>query len=175
MVVRGEGEGGGGCCPARGRFSHWVQVLRSHHVAAILRHYERDLLALFNSYAQADQSASGSLGSLDTVSLPELIFAMKEGKMFDNNLTVAKLTSIFARTNSAAEDDADGDDDEQELCFEEFVQLIAAVCDTKVPAETRKGVAFELTLQSWLHLIFLPTYKRILKDKARGISAKTIK
>jgi hypothetical protein len=95
--------------------------------------------------------------------------------MFDNNLTVAKLTSLFARINTAAEDDADGDDDAQELCFDEFVKLVAAVCDTKVPADTRKGVAFELTLQSWLHLIFLPTYKRILKDKARGIAAKTLK
>ena len=151
-----------------------MQVLRSHHVAAILRHYERDLLALFNSYAQADQSASGSLGSLDTVSLPELIFAMKEGKMFDNNLTVAKLTSIFARTNSAAEDDADGDDDEQELCFEEFVQLVAAVCDTKVPADTRKGVAFELTLQSWLHVVFIPTYNSLLAAKRRGVLKKTL-
>ena len=85
--------------------------------------------------------------------------------MLDNTLTVAKLTSIFARTNAASEDDADGDDDVQELCFEEFVQLIAAVCDTKVPADTRKGVAFELTLQSWLHLIFLPKFRTILKDK----------
>jgi len=55
------------------------------------------------------------------------------------------------------------------------VQLIAAVCDTKVPADTREGVPFELTLQSWLHLIFLPTYKKILKDKARGVAQKTIK
>ena len=151
-----------------------MQVLRSHHVAAILRHYEPDLLKIFNSYAQADQSAPGALGSLDTVSLPELIFAMKEGKMFDNNLTVAKLTSLFARINTAAEDDADGDDDAQELCFDEFVKLVAAVCDTKVPADTREGVPFELTLQSWLHLIFLPKFRTILKDKARGIGKKTL-
>ena len=151
-----------------------MQVLRSHHVAAILRHYEPDLLKVFNSYAQADQSAPGALGSLDTVSLPELIFAMKEGRMLDNTLTVAKLTSIFARTNATNEDDADGDDDVQELCFEEFVQLIAAVCDTKVPADTREGVPFELTLQSWLHLIFLPKFRTILKDKARGIGKKTL-
>ena len=152
-----------------------MQVLASEHVAAILRHYERDLLAVFNSYAQADKSASGSLRTLDTISLPELMFAMKEGKMFDNNLTVAKLASIFACTNAAAEEEEDGDDDEQELVFDEFVQLIACVCDTKVPAHTRWGVAFEHTLQSWLHLIFLPTYKRILKDKARGIASRTMK
>ena len=38
---------------------------------------------------------------------------MKEGKQFDDNLTVTKLTSIFASINSAAEEEEDGDDDEQ--------------------------------------------------------------
>ena len=100
---------------------------------------------------------------------------MKEGKQFDDNLTVTKLTSIFASINSAAEEEEDGDDDEQELVFDEFVLVIACICDTKVPAEARGDTAFEHTLQSWLHLIFLPTYKKILKDKARGVAQKTIK
>ena len=32
---------------------------------------------------------------------------MKEGKQFDDNLTVTKLTSIFASINSAAEEEED--------------------------------------------------------------------
>ena len=68
---------------------------------------------------------------------------MKEGKQFDDNLTVTKLTSIFASINSAAEEEEDGDDDEQELVFDEFVLVIACICDTKVPAEARGDTAFE--------------------------------
>ena len=30
------------------------------------------------------------------------------------------------------------------------------------------------TLQNWLHLVFLPTYKKVLKDKARGLASKTL-
>ena len=33
---------------------------------------------------------------------------------------------------------------------------------------------FELSLQSWLGLFFVPTYKRILKDKAKGVLKKTL-
>ena len=36
------------------------------------------------------------------------------------------------------------------------------------------GAPFERTLQNWLHLVFLPTYKKVLKDKARGLASKTL-
>ena len=150
------------------------QVLQSRRVVAVLEHYEKDLLLIFSAYAQADQTGAGSLQALDSMNLAELMFVMKEGKMFDDNLTVLALTSIFATVNSTAEEEEEGDDDEQELCFDEFVQVVACVCNAKVPEGMRDGEPFEFTLQSWLHLVFIPTYKRILKDKARGIGSKTI-
>ena len=94
--------------------------------------------------------------------------------MFDDNLTVLALTSIFATVNSSAEEEEEGDDDEQELCFDEFVQVVACVCNAKVPESVRNGEPFEYTLQAWLQLVFIPRYKQIIKDKARGIGSKTI-
>ena len=48
------------------------------------------------------------------------------------------------------------------------------MCNAKVPEASRNGEPFEFTLQAWLHLIFLPTFKGIIKDKARGIGSKTL-
>ena len=39
---------------------------------------------------------------------------------------------------------------------------------------TTPGIKFVYTLQRWLHIIFIPTYKKLLKDKARGIGSKTM-
>ena len=47
-------------------------------------------------------------------------------------------------------------------------------CDAKIPEANRGGEPFEKVLQSWLQLVFVPTYRRLLKDKARGIGSKTL-
>ena len=36
------------------------------------------------------------------------------------------------------------------------------------------GEPFELSLQAWLGLLFLPTYKGLLKQKAKGLLKRTI-
>ena len=46
----------------------------------------------------------------------------------------------------------------------EFLSLITRICDIKIPEASRGGEPFEHTLQAWLQLVFIPTYKRILKD-----------
>ena len=47
-------------------------------------------------------------------------------------------------------------------------------CDAKIPEEMRDGLPFEEVLQRWLQLVFVPTYRQLLKDKARGIVKKSI-
>lgn len=54
------------------------------------------------------------------------------------------------------------------------MQVIARICDAKIPEEKRGGECFEYTLQSWMQLVFLPMYKQLLKDKAKGAAAKTL-
>ena len=74
-------------------FDQHVLVRR---VVAVLDHYEKNCFTL-KSYASADQTGVGAQQSLDTMNRG--VFAMKEGKMFDDNLTVLTLTSIFAAVN----------------------------------------------------------------------------
>jgi hypothetical protein len=45
----------------------------------------------------------------------------------------------------------------------------------QVPEARRGGEPFEYTLHAWLQLSFLPTYKRLLKEKKRGTVQKVIK
>ena len=47
-------------------------------------------------------------------------------------------------------------------------------CDAKIPEAMRDGQPFEEVLQRWLQLVFVPTYRQLLKDKARGIVKKAI-
>tara|TARA_B110001452_G_scaffold210263_1_gene180640 strand:+ start:226 stop:396 length:171 start_codon:yes stop_codon:yes gene_type:complete len=52
--------------------------------------------------------------------------------------------------------------------------VIARICDVKIPEDQRGGECFEYTLQSWMQLVFVPCFKQLLKDKAKGNAAKTL-
>ena len=67
-----------------------------------------------------------------------------------------------------------GASQESELVYEEWVQVIARVCDAKVPDQNRDGKEFEWVLQRWLHYAFVAMYKTLLEDKARGLASKTL-
>ena len=54
-------------------------------------------------------------------------------------------------------------------------QVLARICDAKIPVKQREGIPFEETLHSWLQLVFIPTFKRKVKEKAMGVGSKTIK
>ena len=126
----------------------------------------------FQIYAAADQkSAVLDSATNETVNLPELIFMMKEGGMIDPELTLVVLTDIFAKVNASFEESGDNDD-AQELDFSEFQEVVARICHFKIPASQREGSAFELTLHTWLTLLFLPKYKALLKEKKRGTGKK---
>ena len=45
--------------------------------------------------------SAGAQAALNSMNLRELLFMMKEGKLFDENLSVSSLTKIFARASSA--------------------------------------------------------------------------
>ena len=105
--------------------------------------------------------------------MDELTYMMKEGDMIDDQLTVLKLGFIFTEVNSGAEEEG-VDDDADELVYDEFLGVLAMICDAKVPESTRGGEPFEYTLHAWLQLRFLPVYKRLLKEKQRGLLKKVM-
>ena len=105
--------------------------------------------------------------TLDSLDMDELTYMMKEGEMIDENLTLHRLNQIFVEANSGAEEEG-VDDDEDELVYEEFVEVLTMICDAKVPEETRGGEPFEYTLHAWLQIVFIPKCKALLKLKQKG-------
>jgi hypothetical protein len=149
--------------------------LANRRVRAVLDFYAADFKQIFNSYAQADQGSAGSLQSLDTLNLNETLYMLKEAKLLDDSLTLLAVTNIFTAVNTSFEEDEEnGDDDEAELCFDEFLQVFARMADAKHPAETRNGVPFEIVMQQWFHNAVVPEYKRLLAQKKRGVQSKTM-
>jgi len=147
-------------------------------VRAIFEHYDKELRKIFDSYAAADQLSADARASTGSLNLGELTFLAKDGKLFDAAFTFAGLNAVFVRVNSGpADGHADGDDDdEQELVYDEFLEALGRICCAKLGLGDGSEMLepFELSLQSWLGLYFVPTSKRILKDKAKGVLKKTL-
>ena len=121
-----------------------------------------------------------------SMSLSELIMALKEGKLLDDpRCTARTVTSFFVRVNASdaiyvpegcccaegevpphAEDKGGGAANQaaNELDFDEFCEIVCRICDAKVPAP-REG-PFENTLDAWLRLCFLPA----LRGAGKGLS-----
>ena len=149
-----------------------AQLARAR-VLAILEHWEKELHEIFKCYAAADMEGD-ALSTTDSVNLAELMFMVKEGKLLDDRLSGAKVQQIFTQVNAAEAEEEEGDDDESELVYDEWALCVARICDAKIPEEARGGNPFEYTLQAWLDLVFVPTYKQLLKDKRKGTASRTL-
>ena len=132
-----------------------------------------DCLAGASRFHPAGRGSLADPSTLDSLDMDELTYMMKEGDMIDDQLTVLKLGFIFTEVNSGAEEEG-VDDDADELVYDEFLGVLAMICDAKVPESTRGGEPFEYTLHAWLQLRFLPVYKRLLKEKQRGLLKKVM-
>jgi len=140
----------------------------------LLRHYDADLHRIFKLYAAADQTGAVAQAALDSMNLPELLFMLREGGLIDDKLTVSQVGHIFTQVKAASEAE-DSDEDDAECVYEEYLQVLCRCSDARIPASSRvQGEEFCSTLQRWLHLIFIPIYTRLLKEKARGNGSKTL-
>ena len=96
--------------------------------------------------------------------------------MMDSNLTVAKVTEIFALVNQQAADEGDKDDDAEELNFGEFKNLLCRCANAKIPIASRGSPPepFEYTWHAFLQIIFLPKIKTVIQDMRKGLVKKTL-
>jgi len=157
------------CAAMIEREDPFERVLQSARVQAIVDYYKKQLFPIFCLYAQADETDEDA----QSINLKEIIYMYKEGAMLDEAFSLPKLIAIFTLVNQAFEELAQ-DDDVSELSFDEFISVIARTCDAKIPEATRGGGGFELTLQSWLQLFFLPKYEALAREKKRGLIRSTI-
>ena len=69
-------------------------------------------------------------------------------QLLDDNLTVSKVGTIFTQVNVSSEEVEGGDEEEAELVFDEFLQVVVRLCDAKIPPANREnGEEFVFTLQ----------------------------
>ena len=69
---------------------------------AVLEYYEKDISAIFRSYAAANATAAvADSSTLESLDIQELTYMMKEGGMLDERLTQKKLGDIFLEVSSA--------------------------------------------------------------------------
>lgn len=114
---------------------------------------------------------------------------VREGGLLDKSLTIQKVALIFTMVNlenalkSTEELLAEGvpaqalaeggDDDEDELVYEEWCDVVVRIANEKLPAAARPPDAdFALLLDEYLEETLLPKYAQLIKDKKRGLSAK---
>jgi len=147
--------------------------LSSKRVQAITNFYSDQLFDVFRVFAAADVSLTAQ-AYLETMSFAELVFMVKSAELIDANLTVAKLTAIFAQVNKQAADETEKDDDDEELNFTEFKNCICRIANAKIPPEDRGGEPFEFTWRAFLQIVFLPKMKKVIKDMKKGLMKKTL-
>lgn len=149
--------------------------LNSKRVQAVTSHYSNQLLDIFAVFAATDVSLTAQ-AHMETMSFAEFVFLMKQSKIIDGNLTVAKMSEIFAQVNAQACDEGEKDDDADELSFDEFKNAICRCANAKIPIERRGDPPepFEYIWQSFLQIIFLPKMKAVVKDMRKGVAKKTL-
>ena len=105
----------------------------------------------------------------------EVVFMAKEGNLLDDQLSLVALTTLFVKTNAMGE--ASGMDDDNgldELTYPEYTALLARIANAKFPPETRGGEPFAECWRSFLQLLFVPRFRKLLKAKKQGSARTTI-
>ena len=146
--------------------------------AALAKHHDA-LRRQYTRWATTDKAVGSSS---DSMSLQELLIALKEAKVLDERCTAREVTRFFVMVNADDEiyvsepSEAKGvgkgkgagkaarQKGAAELDFDEFNEIVCRICDQKCPAQSREG-PFENTLDTWLRLFFLPA----LRNAGRGV------
>uniref|UniRef100_A0A7S2N782 EF-hand domain-containing protein n=1 Tax=Haptolina brevifila TaxID=156173 RepID=A0A7S2N782_9EUKA len=151
------------------------EELNSKRVQAVTRYYSEQLLDIFAVFAATDMSLTAQ-AHMETMSFAELVFLMKQSGLLDGNLSVAKVSEIFAQVNAQATDTGEKDDDAEELSFGEFKNAICRCANAKIPIDLRGDPPepFEYTWQAFLQVLFLPRMKKVASDMRKGVAKKTL-
>jgi tetratricopeptide (TPR) repeat protein len=133
------------------------EVLQSRGVRAVLAKHQPALQEQYELWAQLERGVGESSSS--DMSLNELLLALKEAKVLDEACTAREVTSFFVRVNADDEIYLGGKaDGASTLDFGEFCEIIARICDEKMPRATA-NTPFETTLDTWLGLFLLPALR----------------
>lgn len=116
----------------------------------------------------------------------------KEGGLVDKELSPAKIAFIFTTVNlenafksveelaaegiaptvAAVVSAVDADDDEDELCYAAWCDVIVRLVNEKLTPEAREGKEFCAALDEYLEGQLIPRFVQVIKGKKRGIGSK---
>ena len=142
------------------------ETIRGRGVRAAFAKHRNGLLGQYARWSGAEQGMGKSNASM---TLNELMLALKEAKVLDERCTVREVTSFFVMVNADDEiyvaDPKGGSANSgaTELDFDEFCEVVARICNEKVPEP--RPTSLEQTLDTWLGLYFLPA----LRNAGKGV------
>jgi hypothetical protein len=150
------------------------ELIQSRGVRAALAKHAEKLRKQFDrwSLSAGESKAFGGL-----MSLSELMICLKECGILDEACTPKEVTSFFVMVNADDEiyDPLDGaaanaaGGGSAELDFDEFCEIVCRICNEKVP--DRQG-PFEVTLDNWLGLMFIPALKNTVRGGGEPAAAR---
>ena len=136
-------------------------------------------VASSGGYAAADKAQSPKKGSKArkeeqaTINDAEWGQMLDDAKLIDKMFTLREATMIFVKVNLQDElfhaSDQSSFDSAMECTYDEFALMIGRLVREKVPPNPESTESFEETLNTYLELILLPTFKKTLvaRKKAR--------
>lgn len=160
-------------------FSLTACALRVLQVRAVWKRHDGLLRALYKGFGALGSDLGGGDDDDDdrSIDLRELLLMFREGNLLDERCTARKVSIFFVQVNvddeiksevndaggkKASAEDATGRDSAQ--CeYEEFLEILARVCNEKVPEP--RSEPFHETLASWLSLFFFPAMRTVAKAR----------
>ena len=146
-------------------------ALNGRPCQAVLRKHRKKLEEVFLTYAAADKAiTSGGLASANSINEAEWSEMINDSQLIDKNFTKREATMIFVVTNLQDElYSCKNFAEPMECTYDEFALMIGRLVREKVPPNPESTESFEETLNTYLELILLPTFKKTLiaRKKAR--------
>jgi hypothetical protein len=138
--------------------------------------YEPKLGKLFELFARDSADAKvaskkyGAQAGGESMNLGELMTTLKDARVLDDRCTAREVTTFFVLVNIDDELYANArgsGDSSAELTFDEFWEISVRICNEQVPSDTRGETPFEISLDAWIGLNYLPRLEALGK-KRRG-------
>ena len=157
-------------------FDEMSRVVNERKVRSVLAKHGSGLARAYKVYSAvvtSDEADADDGEDLQQLDLPELLVMLRDAHVLDESCTARSVIAFYTRVNlddelfTAVDGAAEGTDaDSAQLDYSEFTEIICRVCDKKLPPPRLEP--FEVVLDKWLGLIFLPA----VKAKGRKQSVK---
>ena len=153
-----------------------VSPLQDHlftrKVRAVFLAYDEPMRDVFGCYSKADRRSTAAERHLGEMNIAEYLFLLADGGMLTSGLSTKTAAAIFEQICQLYQ----GDSNEQEMLYPEFLTMVARLFDLTQTEEDRRaeGWIFEHALAKWLEEFFVPKFTKLVAKKQRGNAKATL-